>query len=180
MHGFTCVFFEVGAGDSNTLCRPVIQLDFYRSPLHNWKLVLTDLISLGKIRIEVVFACEHRAGRDFGIRRKAEHDRHAQHLSVEYRQHPRESQIDGACLPIRLGADSGWRARKNLAPCRELRVNFKSHYGFPCHRPEPSYVEAWAATSLAESRGASQVPVGGDLIMVCDGEQQVFSKVVSH
>ena len=160
MHGFSGVLLQVGASDSNAFGRAVVELDLQLPVLHDRELVLADLIPLGKVRIEVVLARKDRAGRDRGVRGKAEHHRHAQDCLVEYRQHAGKSQIYGAGLSVGLGPDRSRRAGEDLAPSRELRVNLESHHRFPRHGPQPS--------SSGEPRGPSQVPVGGPLVLMCD------------
>ena len=142
MHRLPGVFLEMGTGNANPLRGAVIELDSDLAPPHDGKLVLTDLVSLGKVGIEVVLAGEDRTGRDVGVCCKAEHHGHSQHLPVEHRKHARKPQIDGAGLSVRFGAGNGRRAGEYLASSRELRVDLESDYRFPRHGPGPSQIRA--------------------------------------
>ena len=113
MHRFTCVFFEVGAGQLHGFAVGFLafaNIERERTTDDHGQLKLTDLIAFGQIWVKIIFACEHAHGCDLRINRQAKHDGFFNRGFVQHGQHPWECQIDRARLRVWLRAIRGGRA----------------------------------------------------------------------
>src|SRR5205807_10457505 len=95
-------FFHVDAGEPDFLPASILQVDFNKSPGTDRLLVLRDLISLGKIRVEIVFSCEGRPGGDGAVRGKPHAKGEFDQTDVENRQGTRQSRTNRADIRVRL------------------------------------------------------------------------------
>ena len=97
------------------------------------QLVLTDLITLGQIGVEVVFAREYRTPGDVAAHREPEANRPLDRTLVEHRQHTGQCNVDAAGLRVRPRAKCNGGARENFRLSRELSVGFQPDDDFPFH-----------------------------------------------
>lgn len=93
VQAFAGVFFQVRAGDPDTLDGAVFQGDIQVALADDRQVHLADLVPLGQVRVEVVLAREHVALADFGINGQAEHARHAHGFLVQHRQYAGHAQV---------------------------------------------------------------------------------------
>jgi hypothetical protein len=131
MQGLAGVFLEVGAGQLHHSL-VLTQRDRQLAANDHRQFVLADLVTLGKVRVEVVLARENRSRGDLCADRQAEADCAFDGALVEHRQHARQGDIDGIGLDIGLGAKGRRAARENLRLRRQLRVRLDADDHFPC------------------------------------------------
>ena len=127
------ILLEMGPGDTDDLFAAILKLNGNPSGPDDRQLILADLIALGQIRIEIIFARKHRPRRYLGGDGKAEHHRHAYRLAVENGQHPRVTEIDRAGVDIGFCTKGGGGTGENLAPRQQLSMNLESDNRFPVH-----------------------------------------------
>src|SRR5206468_3263804 len=87
------VFFEVYALEVYA-ARLVADGDLDPAALHEWQVILRDLIALDEVRVRVVLAIELRGFRDVGVQGKAREQRALDGLTVDDRQHARHAETD--------------------------------------------------------------------------------------
>lgn len=133
MQALAGVFFQVRAGNADTLDGAVFQGDVQVALADNRQLHLADLVTLGQVRVEVVLAGEHVVLADLGVDRQAEHAGHAHGFFVQHRQHAGHAQVDQAGLGVRLGAKGGGATGENLRLGGELGMNLQPDNNFPLH-----------------------------------------------
>ena len=90
------------------------ELDADLAAANDGQLELADLIAFGKVWVEIVFAGKYRFGRDVAPDGQAKANGAFHRPAVEHRQHARQGDIDGVGLHVRLGAEGGRTAGKNL------------------------------------------------------------------
>ena len=129
------VLFEMRARDADALLRAVVEHDVQVSLGHHRQLVLADLVALGKVRVEVVLAREHRASARSSApiaRPNFTAMRTASMLST--------GNTPGYARSTRLACEFGERAirrrraREDLGLRRQLRVDLESDDGFPASK----------------------------------------------
>ena len=94
------------------------------------ELELTDLVTLGQIRIEVILPCEPARRPHVAAERESGHHRHVDRCAVRDRERAREPETDGAGLGVRRRAVFGRAAAEELRPGAELSVDFEADDGF--------------------------------------------------
>src|SRR5687768_9179274 len=76
------------------------------SPIRGeWLIVLRDLVALGEVRVEVIFACENTFGVDFAIERQPDSDRQLDGFFVENRERARLTCANRTDIMIRFRCD---------------------------------------------------------------------------
>ena len=133
MQRFAGVLFQMRMMNAHALAHVVIQYDFHFALADDGLGHLAGLVALGQVGVEVVLALEQRGLGDLGIDRQAELDGHRHGAFIQYRQHARQAQIDGAGLGVGLGAKGGRGAGEDLGLGGELDVDFQPDDGFPLH-----------------------------------------------
>ena len=129
MQGFACVFFQVRAHQADRFFL-LIQEELNRTTHHHRDLKLTDLVALGQVGVEVVFAREDAARRDSRANRQTELNGPFHRTLVHHRQRARQRQIHRAGLGIGLGSKRGRCATEDFAVGRELGVSFEADDDF--------------------------------------------------
>ena len=104
-----------------------------RTLSHNRQVELADLVAFGQIGIEIIFAREHRAGRDVCTDREAELDRAFHRPLVQYRQHAGQRDAHRVRLGVRFGTIGGGGTREYFSVGRKLGVHFQPDDDFPLH-----------------------------------------------
>ena len=127
------IFLQMRAGDADRKKRPVFQRHLENTFADDGRKKLTDLIALGQVRVEVIFAIEDGAFSDAGTDAQTKLDRVADSFLVQHGQHAGHAQIHRICLLIRRGAKCCRRARENFRLCSELQMHLETHHGFPTH-----------------------------------------------
>ena len=140
MQGFSCVFFQMGVVNADGFLAAVRQFDVHVATTDDGLFQLGGLIGLGQIRVEIVFALEHRGAGDVGIDGQTEHDGIAKCLFIGHRQGAGHGEVDGAGLSVGLGAKGGAGAGKDFRLGGQLHVDFEADDGFPLHYSRPSGV----------------------------------------
>ena len=113
MHRFTGIFFQMGAGDAHhffvRLGIPRQRLNLYRQCAlsDHGQVKLADLIALGQVGVEVIFARKYRARRDVRTHRQAELDGAFHRPFVQHRQHAGQRDADRIRLRVGFSAVSG-------------------------------------------------------------------------
>ncbi len=97
-------------------------------------LVLADLVALRQIRIEVVLAVEDRAVVDLRVEAEPGAHRLADAFGVDHRQHARHGGVDEADMGVRLGAEGGRGAGKQLGVGGDLCMNLHADHDLPVSR----------------------------------------------
>ena len=106
------VIFHVQARDANPLGAAVRRGHIDPAVLGDGLVELRDLIALGQIGIEVVFAREDRALAHLAVDSQRGQRGKLDGLRVQHRQRPRQPQADRADVGIRAPSQSDWRNRK--------------------------------------------------------------------
>ena len=88
MEAFADVFFEMGTGDADPV-DSAFEFEFQVAVDGKGEVVLGDLVILGHVRVEVVFAIELGTGGDLAMEEHAGQDGQPDGFFVGYRQHPR-------------------------------------------------------------------------------------------
>ena len=146
--------------------------------------VLTDLVTLGKIRIEVILASEYRTRCNGRIHRQPELGRHSNDFGIQYRQHTRVAEVDEAGLRVGICPIRGRGARKYLRVSRKLDMNLKSDDYFPlaahskppgqtlcqsvicwywCAQARMDSSEKWAPTNCSPTGKSPAMPHGMEI-----------------
>ena len=121
------VVLHVDARHADSL-RRTIHHDIDVPMLGQRLIVLRNLIALGKIRIEVVFAGEARHRPDLAIERERGANGQLHGLLGQDGQGAREAETHGANIGIRRRAKAGGTATKYLGGRRQLSVYFQADY----------------------------------------------------
>ncbi len=131
MQRFARVLFEMQAldADRNLLGRG--EVDQHHAFADDGVLVLADLISLGKVGIEVILAVEHRAQVDLRLEAEAGADRLRHAFLVDHREHARHGRIDQRDMAVGRAAEFGRGAGKQLRLARHLGMDFEADDDFP-------------------------------------------------
>ena len=120
MQTFAGVFFKVGASQCNGLGKRAraaarsVEKDRQCPADDHRQLILADLITLGQVRIEVVFAGKNRLRRNLCSDREAKADCAFDCGPVGYGQRARQGQIESAGLRVGLGTKPRRRAREHF------------------------------------------------------------------
>ena len=91
-------------------------------------IILRDLISLGQIRIEVVLAREARRGPDPAIQRQRRFDRQVHGLAAQHGQRSGQAQANWTNVRVRLRAEAGGAATKDLRRGSQLDVHLQADH----------------------------------------------------
>src|SRR5262252_6895553 len=81
---------------------------------HHWRLVLADLIALRQVRVEIIFAVEHRTQVDLRIKPEAGAHRLSNALLVDHWQHARHRGVNERYVRIRFTSERSGGAGKQL------------------------------------------------------------------
>ena len=92
-------------------------------------IILRDLIALGQVGVEVVFARKARITPDFAVQRQRRLDGLGHHLAVENRQGPRQAQAYRTGLRVGRSAEVGRAAAEDLSPSEQLDMDFQANDG---------------------------------------------------
>ena len=136
MQRLACIFFQVRAGQVHGFqFRLAVFFDNERqaAALNDRNFKLTDLITLGQIRVKVIFTCENGCRRNGRANGQTELNRAFYCATVQYRQHAGQREVNRAGLRVGCCAKGDGRTAENLGGCRELRVGFQPDHHFPLH-----------------------------------------------
>jgi len=92
---------------------------------------LADLIALRQIGVEIILPVETRPAVDLRLQRHPRAHRLPYALGIGHRQHARHRRVDQADLAVRLGAEFGRRAGKQLCGGCHLRVDLQADHDLP-------------------------------------------------
>ena len=127
MHGLAGVLFEVKAGDADALLvSPAVGADLDEAVLGQRLVELADLVALGEIGIEVVFAGEDGGVVDPEVERLRGLDGEFDGLAVEHGQGSGHAQADRADVAVGLGAEDVGTAAEDLGLGEQLHVHFET------------------------------------------------------
>ena len=87
--------------------------------------VLGDLVTLGRVGVEIVLPCENRLWIDPAIEREAGLNGQLYRLAAEHRQGSGQSQANRANIRVGRRAETGGAAAENLGVRSELDVHLK-------------------------------------------------------
>jgi hypothetical protein len=110
-----------------------IDLDFHKALRCQREFVLRDLVSLGKVRVEIVFSGELAVRCNPTMGGQSGPYRILNHFPVKDRETPREPGTHRAGVGVRLCSEEGGTPAKNFAPRQKLGMNLKAHYRFIFH-----------------------------------------------
>ena len=117
MQRFAGVFFQVCARQLHGFqfsLAIALEHERHLAALDDRNFELADLVTLGQVRIKVVFARKHGMRRDHGVDGEAELDRALDSATVHHGQHARQGQVDRAGLRVRLGAETDRGTAENF------------------------------------------------------------------
>ena len=110
------------ARDANREKRPVFQWHLESTLADDGRKKLADLVSLGQIRVKIIFAIEDGAFSNTGADAQTKLDCVADSFLVQHGQHAGHAQIYRICLLIRRCTKCRRRTRKNFRLRRELQM----------------------------------------------------------
>jgi len=138
MQALAGIFFQMGAGQVHYLVVSLalgrLNANRDRAMLDHRQLELADLVALGQIGIEVVFARKDRFAIDVGADGQTKTNGFLHGGLVHHRQGARHGDIDHGGLRIGFSAKSRARRRENLGISRKLGVDLQPDHDFPLHR----------------------------------------------
>ncbi len=108
---------------------PVARPDLERPPYAERPVVLRDLVSLRKVRVEVVLPREDASLGHLRADGEPDHRGEIDGAGVQRREHAREAEAERADLRVRRRAEAGRAAAEDLGARLELRVDLE-----PDHR----------------------------------------------
>ena len=110
------ILFQVRTGERNRPGRAIWQNNVHGTSLDHRNLELADLVSLGKVWIEIMLSCKDRDRRNRGLDRQAESNGGRHRLAVHHRQHPRQGEVHRMSLAVGLSPKCrrGWRENFRL------------------------------------------------------------------
>jgi len=117
---------------------PAVCLDFHAPLGRQGKLVLGDLVSFGKVRVEVVFPGKLAERRDAAFGRQRGADRILDHFLIEERDASGEAGADRAGMGVGFPPEEGGTAAENFAAGQKLGVNLQADDRFIFHEILPS------------------------------------------
>ncbi len=129
MQALARVLFEVQARDADALGAACGGFNVNISVLGQRLVVLRDLVSLGQVRIKIIFTSEDRSFVDAAVQRHRGQYRKLYYLLIEHRQRARKPQAHRTYIGIGRRAKLGGASAKNLGRGEQLHVDFK-----PDHR----------------------------------------------
>jgi len=126
------VLLQVGADDPDALRPAARQVDVQVAVDGQRMLVLADLVALGQVGVEVVFAGELAEGRDVALQGQADQQGHLHRPGVDHRQNAGHPQADraGDSIGRGLGAVHDGAAAEHLAAGQQLGMDFQADDGF--------------------------------------------------
>ena len=125
------VLLEVKPLDADPRRLAVRHVDHNLAFADDRRFVLADLVALRQIRIEVVLAVEHRLEVDLGLQPEPGAHRLAHAFLVDHRQHAGHGGIDERHMRVRLAAERGRCAGKQLGLRGHLGMHFHADDHFP-------------------------------------------------
>ena len=125
------VLLEMQPLDADRDARAIRQFDDHLALADDRRLVLADLIALRQIGIEIVLPVEHRAQIDLRVQPEPGAHRLPHAFLVDHRQHARHRGIDQRDVAVRLAAEFGRGARKQLRVRGDLGMDFQPDHHFP-------------------------------------------------
>ena len=129
VQGFAGVFLQVRAHQPDRLFL-FTEEEFDAAALHHRDLELADLVALGQIGVEVIFAGKDAFGCNVRAHCQTELDGALHRPSVHDGQRAGQCQVHSAGLGVGLGAERGRGAAENLGFCCQLGVGFKADDDF--------------------------------------------------
>ena len=127
--GFARIFFQVGAHQAHGFFL-VAQIKADLAALHHGDFKLADLVALGQVGVEIIFAGKNAARGHVRAQGQAQLDGAFDRLFVHHRQRAGQGQADGAGLGVGLGAKGGAGAAEDFAGRGQLGVGFKADDDF--------------------------------------------------
>ena len=128
VHVFGGVFFQMQPGDADSFGARR-RARFRASRRGQRQFVHGNLIALGQIGIEIVFARKARMLLDLQIERQRSAQRQLQGAAVEHRQRARQAEAHRASVGVRRIAEARGAAAKDLGRGLQLRVDFEPDHG---------------------------------------------------
>lgn len=87
MQGFTGILFQVGMMNADTLGAAIFQGNFNLTRADDGVVHLAGLVTLGQVRVEVIFTVKDRDFGDICMHRQAKLHGHGHGLLIEHWQH---------------------------------------------------------------------------------------------
>ena len=106
MHQLAGILFHVDAGEPDAF-RLSVEIDFHMAVHGNGQFILGDLVPLGKIRVEIIFAGKAALGRYGAMGRQGHAQGVFHNLFVQHRQYPGHPQANRASMGIGRGTEFG-------------------------------------------------------------------------
>ena len=120
----------MSAGDPDPFAFTIFEVDVQPAMLADRQLELGDLVALGQVRVEIVFACEDRAWCDLAVGRQAGFNGKLYDLLVEDGQGAGQAETNRAGLRVGCLAEIFRAAAKNLGVGGQLDMHFQADDSF--------------------------------------------------
>ena len=124
------ILFQMNPRQRHRVALPV-ELDGNGAARRKGLLVLRDLVTLWKVRVEVVLAGKDRDRLDLAAQRQCSADRELDGTFVEHRQNAGHTDIHLGGPRVRLAAELVRRGAEELRARLQLRVNLEADHRFP-------------------------------------------------
>ena len=129
MQALAGVVLHVQAGDADALLL-AFGFDIQIARERQRQLVHRNLVALGQVGVEIVFARKTRVWLDFAVNGQRSAQSQLERAFIKHRQRPGQTEAHGAGIGIRRRAKFCRAAAKGLGDGLELGVHFEADDGF--------------------------------------------------
>ena len=177
MHQLAGVLLHVNFVNADDLSAAVLGFDLNAAVPADGEVELADLVRLGKIGVEIIFAVEFVVARDLAVERESRFCRVFHNRLIQRGQNARHACADRAAVGVGFAAEFGGAGAEYLGFGGKLYMHFQTHNGFPylcivhCHSAPFLYFIKLGRTVL--------VPVGDLLVGVRRAENLGFVEVMA-
>ncbi len=128
MQTLTGVLFHVQSRDADAFRASISRGNVDPSVLREWLVVLRNLVALGQVGIEIVFAGKNRALIHCAMQGQRRQGREFDGFCIQHRQSPREPQAYRADVRVGRGAKPIGATAKCFGRGEKLHVNFEADH----------------------------------------------------
>ncbi len=131
VHGLARILLHMQAGDADPLGHLAVGLNIHIAARNDRVLVLADLIALGQVGVKIVLPVKARIVVHLPVDAEPGLHRLLDATLVQHRQHARKGRVNQADMAVRLLAERGRRAGKQLGVGDDLRVHLEPDHHLP-------------------------------------------------
>ena len=125
MNRLARVLFHMNSCNADLLFRSILQIYLDISIRTDWLLKLRDLVSFGKIGVEVILSRKGRLPGNGAIRREPHPQDEFNNSRVQHREDTGKTEADRADVGVRLTPERSRAGTQCFRFCQQLGVDFK-------------------------------------------------------